>query len=94
MQGRRIFHVDGKEVYNQTVFPDRSFEVTFEVDSKVGKVSVVNVHKELAIYYTMVYDGREVVSTVFDKGKAPAGGRYCRNLHETPGLRVSAPRSL
>ena len=33
-------------------------------------VSVVNVHRELAIYYTMVFDGKEVVSTVFDEKAA------------------------
>jgi hypothetical protein len=92
MIGRRIFNINGKELYNDTVFPDRSFEITFELDGKKGVVSVVNVHKELAIYYTMVYDGEEVVSTVFDDD----AGKSLENAFDisVPEYKVEGDKTL
>lgn len=62
--------VNGRELYNQTVFPDRSFEITFKIGEDVGKISVVNVHKELAIYYTLNWKGKQIVSKLFDDEKS------------------------
>ena len=31
------------------------------------QTSVVNVHKEMAIYYTLEFEGKKYVSTVFDE---------------------------
>lgn len=79
MLGRRSLSVNGREIYHETVFPDRGFEITFKIGSNVGKVSVVNVHKELAIYYTLTWNGKPVTSTIFDtKSKSAA-----KSLDET-----------
>jgi len=72
MIGRRVLFVNGREIYNETIFPDRSFEITFKIGAHVGSVSVVNVHKELAIYYTLKWKGKEVTSTIFDTSSASA----------------------
>lgn len=66
MIGRRILYVNGKVIYDDTVFPDRSFEITFKIGSNVGSVAVTNVHSELAIYYTLKWKGKDVVSKLFD----------------------------
>ena len=66
MIGRRILYVNGKVIYDDTVFPDRSFEVTFKIGSSVGSVAVTNVHSELAIYYTLKWKGKDVVSKLFE----------------------------
>jgi len=68
--GRRIFTVDGQELYNETVFPDRGFDLEFKIGSSTGCASVKNVHRELAIYYTLAWEGKEVVSTVFRRNDA------------------------
>jgi hypothetical protein len=66
MIGRRILYINGKIIYEATVFPDRSFEVTFKIGSGVGSVAVTNVHSELAIYYTLKWKGKDVVSKLFE----------------------------
>lgn len=80
MVGRRILSVNGKELYNDTVFPDRGFEVTFKIGGDVGKISVVNVHKELAIYYTLTWKGKEVVSKLFDRDDSTDAGATHKDL--------------
>lgn len=70
MIGRRILTVNGKELYNETVFPDRGFDLEFRIGTSTGCASVKNVHSELAIYYTLKWEGKEVVSTVFRKNKS------------------------
>ena len=82
MTGRRQVYLDKKLVHNQTVFPDRSFEIFVQVDGKTGKVVVENKVLSLQVHYHFYYDGVEQVSRMFDSS--------CRNSLESV-MKVSVP---
>ena len=69
-------------MHNQTVFPDRSFEVFVDVDGKQGKIVVQNKLLSLQVHYHFYYNGEEQVSRMFDSS--------CRNSLESV-LSVSVP---
>ena len=66
MTGRRQVWLNKKLVHNQTVFPDRSFEIFVDVDGKQGKIRVENKIMKLQVHYHFDYDGEEQVSSMFD----------------------------
>ena len=64
LTGRRVLYIDRVVVYQRTVFPDKSFEIWFDIDGKSGRVCAENDFKGNALYYSCMYADEALVTTL------------------------------
>lgn len=83
-------------MYQRTVFPDRSFEIWFDINGISGKIAAENDYKDNALYYSCIFDNRPLQTTIFgakaDTGAAAAGAAAAAVAPAGP-VEVSIPET-
>lgn len=67
LTGRRVLYIDRVVVYQRTVFPDKSFEIWFDIDGRSGRVCAENDFKGNALYYSCMYADEALVTTLAER---------------------------
>merc|ERR1712032_1328087 len=75
LTGRRQLSIGKRVVYQRTVFPDRSFEIWFDINGISGKIAAENDYKDNALYYSCIFDNRPLQTTIYG-AKKPAESAF------------------